>query len=43
MNVVADANVIVAALVQRGIVRQLVLGNPGFFVTPETCILEIER
>lgn len=40
MNIVVDTNVVVAALIQRGIVRELVLGRPGVFVTPEACVRE---
>ena len=41
MNIIVDANVIVAALIQRGIVRQLVLANPGVFLTPDACVDEV--
>lgn len=40
LNIVVDTNVIVAALIQQGIVRELVLGRPGIFMTPEACIRE---
>ena len=41
MNIIVDANVIVAALIQRGIVRQLVLAHPGAFLTPDACVDEV--
>lgn len=41
MNIVVDANVMVAALIQHGIVRELILGHPGAFLTPETCLTEV--
>ena len=41
MNIVVDTNVIVAALLRKGIVRELLLGYPGSFITPKFCIEEI--
>ncbi len=41
MTIVLDTNVIVAALIQRGIVRELLLAHPHAFLTPEACIAEI--
>lgn len=41
MTIVVDTNVIVAALIQRGIVRALVLDHPGALATPESCIAEV--
>ena len=41
MNIIIDTNVIVAALIQRGIVRELVVGRPGVFMTPEACVREV--
>lgn len=41
MSIVVDTNVIVAALIQKGIVRELVLDHPGAFLTPESCITEV--
>jgi len=41
VNIVVDANVMVAALIQHGIVRELILGHPGAFLTPETCLTEV--
>jgi len=38
-----DTNVIVAALIQKGIVRELLLGHPDVFVTPEECIREVRE
>jgi hypothetical protein len=38
LNIIVDANVIIAALIQRGIVRQLVLAHPGGFLTPVACV-----
>ena len=40
MNIIVDTNVIVAALIQRGIVRELVLSRSGVFMTPEACVRE---
>jgi predicted nucleic acid-binding protein len=40
LSIVVDTNVIVAALIQRGIVRELVVDHPGAFLTPESCISE---
>ena len=41
MTIIVDTNVIVAALIQAGIVRELVLDHPGAFLTPEACIGEV--
>lgn len=41
LTIVVDTNVIVAALIQRGIVRELLLGHRDVFVTPEACIGEV--
>lgn len=41
MTIIVDTNVLVAALIQRGIVRELVLGHPSEFLTPETCVEEV--
>ena len=41
MSIVLDTNVIVAALIQKGIVRELILDHPGAFSTPEACIDEV--
>lgn len=32
---------IVAALIRRGIVRELLLGHPGAFTTPHSCVEEV--
>ena len=41
LNIIVDTNVIVAALIQRGIVRELILRRPGVFMTAEACVLEV--
>ncbi len=41
MNIIVDTNVIVAALIQRGIVRELILRRPGVFMTPDACVREV--
>lgn len=41
MNIIVDTNVILAALIQRGIVRRLLLTSPNTFLTPESCIDEV--
>jgi len=41
LNVIVDTNGIVAALIRRGVVRELVLAHPGVFLTPESCIREV--
>ena len=41
LTIIVDTNVIVAALIQAGIVRELVLDHPGVFLTPEACIGEV--
>ncbi len=41
MNIIVDTNVIVAALIQRGIVRELILRRPGVFMTAEACVREV--
>ncbi len=41
MRVILDTNVLVAALVARGIVRDLVIGNPGVFAIPDACMDEV--
>jgi predicted nucleic acid-binding protein len=41
LNIVIDTNVIVAAPIQRGIVRELILRRPGVFMTAEACIPEV--
>jgi len=40
LTIVVDTNVMIAALIQAGIVRGLVLGNPDVFIAPEECVLE---
>jgi predicted nucleic acid-binding protein len=41
LSIVVDTNVLVAALIQRGIVRELLLDLPGAFLTPESCAAEV--
>jgi len=41
LNIVVDTNVIIAALLRQGIVRELLFGYPGSFITPKSCIEEI--
>ena len=41
LNIIVDTNVIVAALIQRGIVRELILRRPGVFMTAEACVREV--
>src|SRR3989337_281457 len=41
LNIVIDTNVIVASLIRKGIVRELLVGHPRSFMTPEACIDEV--
>ena len=41
LNIVVDTNVIVASLIRKGIVRELLVGHRGVFMTPESCIDEV--
>jgi len=41
LSVIVDTNVLVAALLQAGIVRELILGHPHSFVTPDACVAEL--
>ncbi len=41
MAIVVDTNVVIAALIRRGAVRELLLTHPGSFFTPETCVKEV--
>ena len=41
LNIVIDTNVIVASLIRKGIVRELLVGHRGVFMTPESCIDEV--
>ena len=40
LKIVVDTNVIVAALIRAGIVREILLRHPGAFLTPATCMEE---
>jgi len=41
LSIVIDTNVIVASLIRKGIVRELLVGHRGVFMTPESCIDEV--
>ena len=41
LNIVIDTNVIVASLIRKGIVRELLVGHRGVFMTPESCADEV--
>jgi predicted nucleic acid-binding protein len=41
LTLIVDTNVLVAALIQRGIVRELVLSHAGEFLTPDSCVEEV--
>lgn len=40
MRTVIDTNVIIAALIRAGIVREILLGHPGAFLAPASCVEE---
>ena len=40
MRIVIDTNIIIAAIIRQGIVRETLLAYPDSFVTPEFCIEE---
>ena len=41
MTVIIDTNVLIAMLIKRGIVRELIINNPGEFITPDWCFEEL--
>lgn len=41
MTVVVDTNVLIAMLIKKGVVREVIINNPGEFITPEWCIEEL--
>jgi len=41
LTIVVDTNVIIAALIKDGIVRKLIINNPGDFITPDWCFDEV--
>jgi len=41
MTIILDSNVLIAALIKPGIVRAIVLGNPGEWLVPETIFEEV--
>ena len=41
MTVIIDTNVLIAMLIKRGIVRELLINNPGEFITPDWCFEEL--
>ncbi|MGA1821975.1 MAG: PIN domain-containing protein [Thermoplasmatota archaeon] len=43
VTIVVDTNVIISALMTRGIVRELIINNPGAFITPDWCYQELHR
>ncbi|MFA5772348.1 MAG: PIN domain-containing protein [Thermoplasmata archaeon] len=43
MTVIVDTNVVIAALIKDGVVRRILVGNPGAWVMPDTCFEEIWR
>jgi len=41
VTVIIDANVLIAALIKDGIVRRILVGNPGVWLIPETTFEEV--
>jgi len=41
MTIIIDTNVIISALISKGVVRELVVYNPGEFITPDWCFQEV--
>ncbi len=41
MTIIIDTNVLIALLIKRGTVREIIINNPGEFVTPEWCFEEL--
>ena len=41
MTVVVDTNVLIAMLIKKGVVREVIINNPGEFITPEWCFEEL--
>jgi predicted nucleic acid-binding protein len=41
LTVIIDTNVLIAMLIKRGIVRELIINNPGEFITPDWCFEEL--
>jgi len=40
LTVIIDTNVLIAMLIKKGIVRELIINNPGEFITPDWCLEE---
>ena len=41
MTVIIDTNVLIAMLIKKGIFRELIINNPGEFITPDWCFEEL--
>jgi predicted nucleic acid-binding protein len=41
MTIIIDSNILMAALIKPGIVRELVIGNPGEWLVPEMIFEEV--
>ena len=41
MTIISDTNVLIAMLIKPGIVRKLIINNPGEFITPEWNYFEL--
>ena len=41
MTIIIDTNVLIAMLIKQGIVREIIINNPGVFITPEWCFAEL--
>jgi len=41
MTIILDSNVLIAALIKPGIVREIVIGNPGEWLVPEAIFEEV--
>ena len=41
MTIIVDTNVIISALMTKGVVRELIVYNPGEYITPDWCYQEV--
>lgn len=41
LTIIVDTNVIISALMTKGVVRELIVYNPGEFITPDWCYREV--
>jgi len=41
LTIIVDTNVLIAMLIKDGIVRKIIINNPGEFITPDWCFNEL--